>query len=100
MAKNQPLETDYPAPARRASAASLDGYRRLALGAVVQSIADFYDPDPVKALDGLLFILDPLGAAYWLDACGVSDGDPCTVFRRATNGKAAKRTQLSRRFAG
>lgn len=66
--KNQPTETDYPTPAKPASLAALDGYRRLALGVVLQAVEDAReDPDPGKSYNALAWLADPYGGALWLD---------------------------------
>ena len=95
MAKmtRDPDETHTPA-----SPASLDGYRRLALRVVLHAVKDYRAQDLLTALDALLFILDDNGAAWWLDALGVGNGDPAAVFWRLTDGKAGNK--LSRLIAG
>lgn len=72
MAKIAKTEDDYQPPA---SLAMLDGYRRLALRAVLEALEDFRSADLVTALDALHFLIDPAGAALWLDALGVPGGD-------------------------
>jgi hypothetical protein len=64
--------------------ADFPGWHALGISVVVQAFADLRDPDPLKALDALLWLLDD--SPLWLDGLG---WDVDTV-KLLTSGKVTK----------
>jgi hypothetical protein len=73
-------------------AVAISGMDRLAIDVLATAIMDYHSRDTLRALDALLFIIDPgpTGFAGWCDVLGFGNGDPDDTLRRATDVKRIK----------
>lgn len=75
----------------------MDGYRRLSVAIVLQAAKDTTNPDPVKSLDALLWLL--YGADFYLEALDIEGGALAflrTVQKNGGNKHGHKNHRLAR----
>lgn len=77
-----------PPADREASLAKRDPWAKLMTAAVMQACSDVHDPDPIRAIDALSWLIEGDGPDY-LGALGLP-GDPDLILRSVTHARAKR----------